>query len=93
MEKQPRPLSVQFFRLVLHEYARWTAVGAAVALVWLLLSRAYPWWIWLPACFLAGVLTLWLALMLMYAYQKATYPHRAAAYRRRVRQRRERGED
>lgn len=80
-------LSTLLFKLLLHPYTRVLAVGAAVlALWWWLAGGDYPWWIWLPACFLGAVFALWLSLMVAYAYQKCTYPLRAREYKRRRQQ-------
>jgi hypothetical protein len=83
-----RPWDEYLFRPLLHKYTRLLAVLVAVVLVhrWL---AADPWWLWLPACFLAAFAALWAWLMLSYAYQKLTYPRRAAECKRRLRELRE----
>lgn len=94
MQARRTGLSVLLFKLLLHPYTRMLVVcAAALVLWWWLAGSGYPWWIWLPACFLGAVFTLWLSLMLTYGYQKYTYPLRAQEYKRRRQQARSEQEE
>lgn len=77
------------FRVLLHKYTRVLVVlGAALGVYAWLAAAGYPWWLWVPATFLAAFLSVWLWVMLSYAYQKATYPQRAAEFKAGRRERR-----
>lgn len=81
------PWDEYLFRILLHKYTRLLVVLVAVVLVYRWLAGSgYPWWLWLPACLLAAVFALWVWLLVSYAYQKATYPRRAAQHKRRRRE-------
>ena len=63
---------------VLNTRTRLGATGLAVVVLgWALIAHGYPWWLWVPACFLAGVLLEMLSYIVAYMYQKKTYPQRA----------------
>ncbi|HEY3396460.1 MAG TPA: hypothetical protein VGM19_02275 [Armatimonadota bacterium] len=84
MKSSDLPLSPLFFRVLFHPYIRAFAVVAALVGVYLGLLRAgYPWWLNTPAALLGGFATLWIWVLLSYAYQKHTYPLRALQAKRR----------
>jgi hypothetical protein len=63
---------------VLHPRVREGAAGlATVGVGWALVGRGDPWWLWVPACFLTGLVTEVLWYVVAYIYQKKTYPGRA----------------
>ncbi len=75
---------------VLHPHVRDALVVLGVLGVWwALFARGYPWWLWLPACFLAPLVVMGLWLVTAYSYQKATYPRRALEAKRRRKKERE----
>ena len=82
VRRRPTSWHEFLFRALLHKYTRILVVLVAALGVFSRLTGAgYPWWLWLPATILAAAAGLWLWVLLSYAYQKATYPHRAAEFK------------
>ena len=88
MPLAPRWYHAWPLRVLLHPYARLVLMVLTVGLLYRGL-RVYPWWLWLPACFLGAVAAMWLCLVGAYGYQKATYQQRARDFKLRRRAPRE----
>ncbi len=86
MSTEIRKPSEKLMGWVLHPRLRNLLCLLSIGLVWWLL-RDYPWWLWAPACFLAPFVVVFVWLISAYSYQKATYPQRACATKRRRRER------
>jgi len=59
------------------------SLAAAVAVGWLLDAAGWPWWAWLPAAILAGMVAFMAIVLSWFLYRKLTYERFAEAARRR----------
>ena len=73
-------------RLLLWKHLREVmAVAATLACAGGLWHAGWPWWAWLPAALLAGLLGATVVVLGWFAYQKAVYEGVAAQIKERIR--------